>query len=73
MKKLTKIQTRMINLIAEELAAAISLRDRDPENRDMFAAGVADGLTSTARWLDIEDAVDVRADLILAMSNPEIS
>ena len=54
----THDKKRMIRLMAEELAAAISLRDKNPNKVDLFAAGVADGIRSSARWLEIGPEVE---------------
>ena len=61
-----KDKDRMVRLIAQELAAAIYVRDRSPSDRDMFAAGVADGVRSCAAWLGIEVEAVAAADAINA-------
>jgi hypothetical protein len=58
------MKDRMTRLMAEELAAALRLRERlaseDPTR--MFSAGVADGIRSCASWLGIAEQVDIAAN-----------
>lgn len=61
MPKLTKTQERMIRRISEEWGAALTLIDRNPQERDLYAAGVADGMRSCAAWLGIEAEAEAAA------------
>lgn len=49
----------IVRLLVEERVAALRNWHASPEDApDLFAAGVADGIASVAKWLGVSDEVD---------------